>query len=46
MKDELRGGRNLEFVSQTGRTLLTLRELLLRGEFGPGERLGRSVGIA
>ncbi len=31
--------RNLEFVSQTGRTLLTLRELLLKGEFRPGERL-------
>jgi GntR family transcriptional regulator of vanillate catabolism len=28
-----------EFVSQTGRTLLTLRELVLRGEFAPGERL-------
>jgi GntR family transcriptional regulator of vanillate catabolism len=31
--------RNNEFVSQTGRTLLTLRELLLKGEFRPGERL-------
>jgi GntR family transcriptional regulator of vanillate catabolism len=28
-----------EFVSQTGRTLLNLRELLLRGEFKPGERI-------
>jgi len=28
-----------EFVSQAGRTLLKLRELLLRGEFAPGERL-------
>jgi GntR family transcriptional regulator, vanillate catabolism transcriptional regulator len=39
MKDEMRDPRNLEFVSQTGRTLLTLRELLLKGEFRPGERL-------
>jgi GntR family transcriptional regulator of vanillate catabolism len=31
--------RDDEFVSQTGRTLLTLRELLLKGEFKPGERL-------
>lgn len=31
--------RNNEFVSQTGRTLLMLRELLLKGEFRPGERL-------
>lgn len=29
----------LEFVSQTGRTLLRLRELLLRGDFRPGERI-------
>jgi GntR family transcriptional regulator of vanillate catabolism len=36
MRDE---SRNIEFVSQTGRTLLTLRELLLKGEFRPGERL-------
>jgi GntR family transcriptional regulator of vanillate catabolism len=36
MRDD---GRNIEFVSQTGRTLLTLRELLLKGEFRPGERL-------
>ena len=28
-----------EFVSQTGRTLLSLREMLLRGDFKPGERL-------
>jgi GntR family transcriptional regulator of vanillate catabolism len=28
-----------EVVSQTGRTLLNLRELLLRGEFKPGERI-------
>jgi GntR family transcriptional regulator, vanillate catabolism transcriptional regulator len=31
--------RNSEFISQTGRTLLTVRELLLKGEFRPGERL-------
>jgi GntR family transcriptional regulator of vanillate catabolism len=36
MRDD---ARNTEFVSQTGRTLLTLRELLLKGEFRPGERL-------
>jgi GntR family transcriptional regulator of vanillate catabolism len=29
----------MEFVSQTGRTLLQLREMLLKGEFSPGERL-------
>ncbi|MFM2126139.1 MAG: hypothetical protein RL328_2590 [Acidobacteriota bacterium] len=45
MKEDLRG-RNLEFVSQTGRTLLTLRELLLRGEFGPGERLSELALVA
>src|SRR5579863_6849384 len=28
-----------EFVSQTGRTLLNLREMLLSGEFQPGERI-------
>jgi len=37
---------NLEFVSQTGRTLLTLRELLLRGEFKPGERLSELALVA
>ena len=31
--------RRLEFVSQAGRTVLILRELLLRGEFKVGERL-------
>ena len=34
--------RNLnagEFVSQTGRTLLNLRTMLLRGDFQPGERI-------
>jgi GntR family transcriptional regulator, vanillate catabolism transcriptional regulator len=36
---ELRDIPNVEFISQTGRTLLTLRELVLRGEFSPGERL-------
>lgn len=46
MRDDLRGGRNLEFVSQTGRTLLTLRELLLRGEFVPGERLSELALVA
>jgi GntR family transcriptional regulator, vanillate catabolism transcriptional regulator len=28
-----------EFISQTGRTLLNLREMLLRGDFQPGERI-------
>jgi GntR family transcriptional regulator, vanillate catabolism transcriptional regulator len=28
-----------DFSSQTGRTLLSLREMLLRGDFHPGERL-------
>ena len=28
-----------EFSSQTGRTVLNLREMLLRGDFQPGERL-------
>jgi GntR family transcriptional regulator of vanillate catabolism len=28
-----------DFVSQSGRAMLQLRELLLRGEFSPGERL-------
>src|SRR5579862_6670887 len=28
-----------EFVSQTGRTLLSLREMLLRGDFAPGDRI-------
>ena len=37
---------NLEFVSQTGRTLLTLRELLLRGDFKPGERLSELALVA
>src|SRR6185369_13999503 len=37
---------NLEFVSQTGRTLLTLREMLLKGEFAPGERLSELALVA
>lgn len=32
-------GPPAEFVSQTGRTLLNLREMLLRGDFKPGERI-------
>src|ERR1700686_4198614 len=31
--------RNNEFIFQTGRTQMMLRELLLKGEFRPGERL-------
>src|SRR3954463_4950434 len=38
--------RNMEFVSQTGRALLTLRELLLKGEFRPGERLSELALVA
>jgi GntR family transcriptional regulator, vanillate catabolism transcriptional regulator len=37
---------SLEFVSQTGRALLTLREMLLRGEFSPGERLSELALVA
>ncbi|MEO5926214.1 MAG: GntR family transcriptional regulator [Bryobacteraceae bacterium] len=36
----------LEFVSQTGRALLTLREMLLKGEFAPGERLSELALVA
>jgi GntR family transcriptional regulator of vanillate catabolism len=36
----------MEFVSQTGRALLTLRELLLKGEFRPGERLSELALVA
>ncbi|HEY4363083.1 MAG TPA: GntR family transcriptional regulator [Bryobacteraceae bacterium] len=39
MLDSPDGVRRLEFVSQAGRTVLILRELLLRGEFRAGERL-------
>src|SRR5215813_11895884 len=39
MNGDLKDIPNAEFISQTGRTLLTLRELVLRGEFAPGERL-------
>jgi GntR family transcriptional regulator, vanillate catabolism transcriptional regulator len=39
MREDFKEIRNHEFVSQTGRTLLMLRELLLKGEFRPGERL-------
>jgi len=37
---------NLEFVSQTGRTLLTIRKLILKGEFKPGERLSELALVA
>jgi GntR family transcriptional regulator of vanillate catabolism len=46
MRDDIRDMRNMEFVSQTGRTLLTLRELLLKGEFHPGERLSELALVA
>src|ERR1700733_15252333 len=35
-----------EFVSQTGRTLLNLREMLLRGDFKPGERISELPMVA
>src|SRR5690349_24794897 len=38
-RDDLADVRTREFVSQTGRTLLVLREMLLKGEVRPGERL-------
>ncbi len=34
-----RGAAAEEFISQTGRTLLNLREILFRGDFQPGERI-------
>jgi GntR family transcriptional regulator, vanillate catabolism transcriptional regulator len=40
-----RGG-NAEFVSQTGRTLLNVREMLLRGDFQPGERISELPMVA
>src|SRR5580700_9597305 len=40
-----RGGNN-EFVSQTGRTLLNVREMLLRGDFQPGERISELPMVA
>jgi GntR family transcriptional regulator of vanillate catabolism len=42
----MKDARALEFVSQTGRALLTLRELLLRGSFVPGERLSELALVA
>src|SRR5579862_90624 len=35
-----------EFVSQTGRTLLNLRGMLLRGDFQPGERISELPMVA
>src|SRR5580658_2674130 len=40
-----RGGSS-EFVSQTGRTLLNVREMLLRGDFQPGERISELPMVA
>ena len=37
--NERRANTASEYSSQTGRTLLNLREMLLRGDFQPGERL-------
>jgi GntR family transcriptional regulator of vanillate catabolism len=39
MLDSPDAAKRFEFVSQAGRTVLILRELLLRGEFQAGERL-------
>jgi GntR family transcriptional regulator, vanillate catabolism transcriptional regulator len=38
-ENKSKAGSSPEFVSQTGRTLLNLRGMLLRGDFQPGERL-------
>jgi GntR family transcriptional regulator, vanillate catabolism transcriptional regulator len=38
-ESRLRSSNPSEFASQTGRTLLNLRGMLLRGDFQPGERL-------
>jgi GntR family transcriptional regulator of vanillate catabolism len=38
--------KSREFVSQTGRALLALRELLLKGEFRPGERISELAMVA
>ena len=46
MNTATRDGRNMEFVSQTGRAVLKLRELLLKGEFQPGERLSELALVA
>src|ERR1700683_4283621 len=43
--DRPRGGRS-EFVSQTGRTLLNVREMILRGDFHPGERISELPMVA
>src|SRR5271170_3234408 len=40
-----RGG-SAEFVSQTGRTLLNVREMILRGDFKPGERISELPMVA
>lgn len=37
---------NSEFISQTGRTLLNVREMLLRGDFQPGERISELPMVA
>jgi GntR family transcriptional regulator of vanillate catabolism len=43
--NKTRGG-SAEFVSQTGRTLLNVREMLLRGDFQPGERISELPMVA
>src|SRR5690242_2102923 len=44
--NRLRSSAGAEFVSQTGRTLLNLREMLLRGDFQPGERISELPMVA
>ena len=38
-ESKIRTGRVIDDDSQTGRTIVNLREMILRGEFRPGERL-------
>lgn len=38
-ESKTKGNSSSQFASQTGRTLLNLRGMLLRGDFQPGERL-------
>ena len=39
MTTPLNVSRNVSAISQTDRAVLTIREILLRGDFGPGERI-------
>src|ERR1700723_1084861 len=44
-ENKSRGG-SAEFISQTGRALLNVREMLLRGDFQPGERISELPMVA